>query len=98
VADVREGWQWAKRTSTQRDARMMQSNNSSSGAVAQWLEQGTHNPSVVGSIPTSPTLANSHEHAMVCHEPRPYGRRPVFRCKQRMSKDPAKYGNGCTLK
>ena len=26
-----------------------------SGAVAQWLEQGTHNPSVVGSIPTSPT-------------------------------------------
>ena len=25
------------------------------GAVAQWLEQGTHNPSVVGSIPTSPT-------------------------------------------
>ncbi len=26
------------------------------GAVAQWLEQGTHNPSVVGSIPTRPTL------------------------------------------
>lgn len=25
------------------------------GAVAQWLEQRTHNPSVVGSIPTSPT-------------------------------------------
>ena len=24
-------------------------------AVAQWLEQGTHNPSVVGSIPTGPT-------------------------------------------
>ncbi len=29
------------------------------GAVAQWLEQGTHNPSVVGSIPTSPTEKNS---------------------------------------
>jgi hypothetical protein len=27
------------------------------GAVAQWLEQGTHNPSVVGSIPTGPTNA-----------------------------------------
>ena len=27
-----------------------------SGAVAQWLEQGTHNPWVVGSIPTGPTL------------------------------------------
>ena len=25
------------------------------GAVAQWSEQGTHNPSVVGSIPTCPT-------------------------------------------
>ena len=25
------------------------------GAVAQWLEQGTHNPWVVGSIPTGPT-------------------------------------------
>ena len=25
------------------------------GAVAQWLEHGTHNPSVVGSIPTRPT-------------------------------------------
>ena len=25
-------------------------------AVAQWLEQGTHNPSVVGSIPTGPTM------------------------------------------
>ncbi len=25
------------------------------GAVAQWLEQGTHNPWVVGSIPTRPT-------------------------------------------
>ena len=25
------------------------------GAVAQWSEQGTHNPWVVGSIPTSPT-------------------------------------------
>jgi hypothetical protein len=24
-------------------------------AVAQWLEQGTHNPPVVGSIPTGPT-------------------------------------------
>ena len=29
--------------------------NGHSGAVAQWLEQGTHNPSVVGSIPTRPT-------------------------------------------
>jgi hypothetical protein len=27
----------------------------SSGAVAQWSEQGTHNPWVVGSIPTGPT-------------------------------------------
>ncbi len=26
-----------------------------SGAVAQWSEQGTHNPWVVGSIPTRPT-------------------------------------------
>ena len=25
------------------------------GPVAQWLEQGTHNPLVVGSIPTWPT-------------------------------------------
>ena len=29
---------------------------SASGAVAQWLERGTHNPLVVGSIPTRPTL------------------------------------------
>jgi len=29
------------------------------GAVAQWSEQGTHNPSVVGSIPTSPTSPTS---------------------------------------
>ncbi len=28
-------------------------------AVAQWLEQGTHNPSVVGSIPTGPTQPHS---------------------------------------
>ena len=26
------------------------------GPVAQWSEQGTHNPLVVGSIPTWPTL------------------------------------------
>ena len=26
------------------------------GLVAQWLEQRTHNPSVVGSIPTRPTM------------------------------------------
>ena len=26
------------------------------GVVAQWLEQGTHNPLVVGSIPTRPTI------------------------------------------
>ena len=26
-----------------------------SGPVAQWSEQGTHNPLVVGSIPTWPT-------------------------------------------
>ena len=26
------------------------------GPVAQWLEQATHNRSVVGSIPTRPTL------------------------------------------
>ena len=25
------------------------------GSVAQWLEQGTHNPLVVGSNPTGPT-------------------------------------------
>ena len=25
------------------------------GAIAQWLEHGTHNPLVVGSIPTRPT-------------------------------------------
>ncbi len=27
------------------------------GVVAQWLEQGTHNPLVVGSIPTRPTTS-----------------------------------------
>ena len=31
------------------------------GAVAQWLERGTHNPLVVGSIPTSPT-----KHRLIC--------------------------------
>ena len=31
------------------------------GPVAQWLEQATHNRSVVGSIPTRPTLLiNDH--------------------------------------
>ncbi len=29
------------------------------GAVAQWLEQGTHNPLVVGSNPTGPTFYSS---------------------------------------
>ena len=29
------------------------------GPVAQWLEQGTHNPLAVGSNPTRPT--NQHE-------------------------------------
>ena len=29
------------------------------GAVAQWSEQGTHNPLVVGSIPTGPTRFHS---------------------------------------
>jgi hypothetical protein len=29
------------------------------GPVAQWLEQGTHNPLVVGSIPTGPTTKAS---------------------------------------
>ena len=29
------------------------------GAVAQWLERGTHNPLVVGSIPTRPTSFTS---------------------------------------
>ena len=29
------------------------------GAVAQWLERGTHNPLVVGSIPTRPTSLTS---------------------------------------
>ena len=28
------------------------------GPVAQWSEQGTHNPLVVGSIPTGPTMKN----------------------------------------
>jgi hypothetical protein len=28
------------------------------GAVAQWLEHGTHNPLVVGSIPTRPTFSS----------------------------------------
>ena len=28
------------------------------GPVAQWLEQGTHNPLVVGSSPTGPTKDN----------------------------------------
>ena len=27
-----------------------------SGPVAQWSEQGTHNPSVEGSIPSGPTV------------------------------------------
>ena len=31
-------------------------------AVAQWLEQGTHNPSVVGSIPTGPTNETKEFH------------------------------------
>ena len=30
------------------------------GAVAQWSEQGTHNPWVVGSIPTRPTRSKAH--------------------------------------
>ena len=29
------------------------------GPVAQWLEQGTHNPLVVGSSPTGPTIVSS---------------------------------------
>ncbi len=29
------------------------------GPVAQWLEQGTHNPLVVGSNPTGPTKISS---------------------------------------
>ena len=29
------------------------------GAVAQWLEQGTHNPLVVGSNPSGPSLTTS---------------------------------------
>ena len=32
------------------------------GAVAQWLEQGTHNPWVVGSIPTGPTESAVRQH------------------------------------
>ena len=31
------------------------------GAVAQWLERGTHNPLVVGSIPTRPTMFDQHK-------------------------------------
>ena len=34
---------------------MCYSENSNRG-VAQWLEQGTHNPLVVGSSPTTPTI------------------------------------------
>ena len=30
------------------------------GAVAQWSEQGTHNPSVAGSIPACPTNVAGH--------------------------------------
>src|SRR4051794_27836511 len=30
----------------------------SNGPVAQWSEQGTHNPSVAGSIPAGPTRSN----------------------------------------
>jgi hypothetical protein len=41
---VREG-----RVSIQSDGAWVQ------GAVAQWLEHGTHNPLVVGSSPTRPT-------------------------------------------
>ena len=32
------------------------------GPVAQWSERGTHNPLVVGSIPTGPTLTPSGDH------------------------------------
>jgi len=31
------------------------------GPVAQWSEQGTHNPLVVGSIPTRPTMKTESE-------------------------------------
>lgn len=31
------------------------------GPVAQWSEQGTHNPLVVGSNPTGPTVYHAHE-------------------------------------
>jgi hypothetical protein len=37
------------------DARPAPAATLHGGPVAQWLEQGTHNPSVAGSIPAGPT-------------------------------------------
>lgn len=44
------------------------------GPVAQWSEQGTHNPLVVGSIPTGPTAARRTEGALDRSPPRPGAR------------------------
>jgi hypothetical protein len=40
-------------------ARLVEFRNVTPGAVAQWSEQGTHNPSVAGSIPACPTRSSS---------------------------------------
>ena len=42
-----------------RAARRPIGQNGRPGPVAQWSEQGTHNPSVEGSIPSRPTLSTS---------------------------------------
>ncbi len=39
------------------------------GPVAQWSEQGTHNPLVVGSIPTGPTQIKTKEKQWNTHTP-----------------------------
>ena len=62
------------------------------GPVAQWLEQGTHNPLVVGSSPTGPTtglyfirvklffMANSFFRQLLC----PWG---FIRVRQRIQQE-----------
>ena len=45
----------ASRLRTPRYQKGKRSKSKHQGPVAQWSEQGTHNPLVVGSIPTGPT-------------------------------------------
>ena len=56
------------------------------GAVAQWLEHGTHNPSVVGSIPTRPTRSSAFRRAQRFGSrlPRLDTRAPVKAASQRV--------------